>query len=106
MASLQTSALDLDTEAFWQKVTKHRDADSIRLQIFARLITKFQHYEKRRDWFLRILNSELAMTSDEAPSILSANWRVGEQSFVEVMTRFLVLHEDPSTSISCVRFSF
>ena len=97
MASLQTSALDLDTEAFWQKVTKHRDADSIRLQIFARLITKFQHYEKRRDWFLRILNSELAMTSDEAPSILSANWRVGEQSFVEVMTRFLVLHEDPST---------
>lgn len=94
MASLQTSALDLDTEIFWQKVTSHRDADGIRVQIFARLITKFQHYERRRDWFIRILNSELATTSDEAPSVLSANWRVTERTFVDLMTRVLAISED------------
>lgn len=96
MASLQTSALDLDTEIFWQKVTSHRDADGIRVQIFARLITKFQHYERRRDWFIRILNSELATTSDEAPSVLSANWRVTERTFVDLMTRVLAISEDTS----------
>ena len=96
MASLQTSALDLDTEIFWEKVTSHRDAASIRTQVFARLLTKFQHYEKRRDWFIRILNGELAMTSDEAPSVLSANWRVSEETFVDILTRLLALNENES----------
>ena len=97
MASLQTSALDLDTEVFWEKVTSHRDAAGIRTQVFARLITKFQHYEKRRDWFIRILNGELAMTSDEAPSILASNWRVGEKTFVDIMTRLLALTDADGT---------
>jgi len=97
MATLQRSALDLDTEAFWEKVTSHRDAQTIRTQIFARLITKFEYYEKRRDWLIRILNGELANTSDEAPSVLAANWRVTEHNFVDLMTRCIDLQGDLSS---------
>jgi len=92
---LQETALDLDTDTFWQKVYVDRASKAVRAEIFAKLVMRFSKYKRRKTWFLRVLNGELALTQESAASDEDYEWQFHEGHFVQLLVAVFATSKNP-----------
>ncbi|MBT6179314.1 MAG: hypothetical protein HOI23_18860 [Deltaproteobacteria bacterium] len=92
---LQETALDLDTDKFWQKVYLDRASKSVRAEIFSKLVMRLAKYKRRKTWFLRVLNGELALTQESAASDADYDWQFHEGHFVQWLVAVFATSKNP-----------
>ena len=92
---LQETALDLDTDSFWRKVYTDRASKAVRAEIFSKLVMRFSKYKRRKTWFLRVLNGELALTQESASSDEDYDWQFHEGHFVKLLVAAFTTSKNP-----------
>ncbi len=92
---LQDTALDLDTEKFWKKLYQDAEALDVRAAVYARLAMRFVKYKRRKWWFIRVLNGELALSQEQAVTDADYEWHFDEGHFVKLMLSLFASPKDP-----------
>lgn len=92
---LQETALDLNTKTFWHKIYVDPASKGVRAEIFARLVMRFAKYKRRKTWFIRVINGELALTQDSAMSDEDYDWQFHEGHFVKLLVAVFATAKNP-----------
>ncbi len=87
---LQDSREDLVDPEFWRGLYKDDEAIALANKVYAQMAYHLANYEKRKKWFLNIINEYVESANRERPEHKRHKWRMKESHFVEMLTRIYV----------------
>lgn len=81
---------DLIDPEFWRRFYSDAEAMLLADKVYAQVATHFANYEKRKKWFLNIVNEYVESDNRERPPAKQHKWRMKEHHFIEMFTRIYV----------------
>lgn len=83
----QTSRTDLTTSQFWKELYASPEASLICADVYCRVGVHFANFERRKAWFLNVINEHIDSTDGPKAGKATKRWRMRETHFVEMFTR-------------------
>lgn len=76
---------DMGTLEFWDDVFADPSVVNVVTDIYARVLLRLTKYEKRKAWFIRMVNSQLSAVEHTQPAQGEASWRFQVSHFRNIM---------------------
>jgi len=87
----QTVPEDLADPSFWTNLYNTDEGQAIAISVFITMASRFARYQRRKEWFLKVINNALDVA--KKPKSISDdawNWRMNDSHFVEMFTRVFI----------------
>ncbi len=74
-----------DSTEFWDECFAREEVSNVVAEVYARFLLRFDPYDKRKGWFIKLINSKLGALPSVLPDEPSSQWRFGDNHFLALM---------------------
>ena len=80
---------DPDSTEFWDEYMAREEVNDVVAEVYARFLLCFDPYDKRKGWFIKLINSKLGALPSVLSNEPSSQWRFDDHHFLALMSTML-----------------